>query len=462
MIRVSIRWRAAIAAALAILLAVICLGIAVDVAVGRHLRHSLDASLRGRAVTVAQLSASVPSLLTSPGALESPLGGTDASVEVLDREGRLVARSLGLGGRVLPAAASARRVIASGRPEFVDATQAGEKLRMYVAPLADLRGAAAGGAVVIAASTADLEETLRVLRTGLILSALAASILGAAAVALLLGRVFRPLARLAASAAEIERTADAGRRLPEAGVADEVGRLASTLNAMLGSLERSRDGERRFVADASHELRTPLTALRGNVAYLARYGSTPELVDDLQRDAERLARLADDLIAVSREEAAGPPADDVRVDEVARAVAADDPQVRVEAEPVHVRGDRAALERAVANLVQNARLHGPANGTIVVAVERSGEVVLVRVSDDGPGLGPADRERAFERFWRSGRDGTGSGLGLAIVRATAERHGGLAYAEERGSCFTIELPALRELSSSLATPEVDPAEEGSP
>ena len=92
----SIRGRAVVAAALAIVLAVVTLGIAVDLLVGRHLHRSLDRSLRRRAVAIAQLSASAPALLTSPGALESPIGGADASIEVLDRNGRLVARSLGL------------------------------------------------------------------------------------------------------------------------------------------------------------------------------------------------------------------------------------------------------------------------------------------------------------------------------------------------------------------------------
>src|SRR5207253_9473141 len=92
------------------------------------------------------------------------------------------------------------------------------------------------------------------------------------------------------------------RRLPQPPSTDEVGRLARILNAMLASLERARESERRFLADASHELRTPLTALRGNVAYVARHGATPEVVAELERDAERLARLADDLLVLSREE----------------------------------------------------------------------------------------------------------------------------------------------------------------
>jgi two-component system OmpR family sensor kinase len=285
-------------------------------------------------------------------------------------------------------------------------------------------------------------------------------VLGAAAVALLLGRALRPLRRLAASAAEIERTADPGHRLPETGVDDEVGRLATTLNAMLGSLERSREAQRRLIADASHELRTPLTALQGNVAYLARHGATPELVGDLQEGTDRLVRLTDDLIAVSREEAASPPAEEVALDDVVTSLAAGDDQVDVVAEPVRVRGDRAALARAVANLLQNARLHGPQGGTISVGVGRAGDRAVVTVCDEGPGVEPANGERAFERFWRGDHDRSGSGLGLAIVRATAERHGGRAFVD--GACFTIELPALRELSESAATPDVELSEEGSP
>lgn len=458
MSRLSIRARAVVAAGLSILLAVVLLGTGVDVLVGRHLRESLDTSLRKRAVAVAQLSATTPTLLTRPGALESPVGGADSSIEVLDRNGRLLARSLGLGGRRLPAAGLAAAVTRTGRPAYAYGTQPEGQIRMYAAPLAALPGSPSGGAVVVAASTSELEETIRALHVGVIVSALAATALGAAAVALLLGHAFRPLGRLASAAAEIERTGDPSARLPEPPVADEVGRLAETLNAMLVSLQRAREAELRFVADASHELRTPLTALRGNVDFLAQQGASDDLVADLQQDAERLSRLADDLIAISREDAAGRPRVRLPLDEVVVAAVADDPAVTLRAEAVWVLGDHGALERAVANLLRNAHVHGPANGAITVTVTADDGLARVTVADEGTGIPPGDEAYVFERFWRGNHDRPGTGLGLAIVRATAERHGGRAYAE--GSRLTMELPALRDISESRATPEAGLSEEG--
>jgi len=439
MSRLSLRWRSVAAAASAIVLAVVVVGVGVDVLVSRHLHGQLDRTLHARAVEVAQLAASAPKVLTTPGALDAPLGSTQLSIEVVDSRGRLVARSLALGGRVLPAQALVRRAIGRGRPGYANIESAGDDLRAYAAPIADVGGPASGGAVVVAGSTHDLQETLASLRWFLFAAGLAAAVLAGVAVAILMRRALTPLERLAGAAADVERTGDPSRRLPEPAQRDEVGRLAATLNAMLASLERARDAERRFLADASHELRTPLTALRGNVAYLARHGATPELVAELEADAERLAVLADDLLALSREESAGAPTEPVRLDELARAAAEENARAEVRAaEPVAVRGDRAALERALSNLVHNAELYGPAGGRIMLAAEAVDGVARLSVADQGPG--PEDAEQAFARFWRGEHGEPGSGLGLAIVRATAERHGGRAYVE--GSRFTIELPAL--------------------
>jgi signal transduction histidine kinase len=443
-----------------ILVAVAAAGIGVEVLASRDLHRSLDRSLRQRAVGISQLSASAPALLTSPGALDSAVGGTQLNVEVLDPRGRLVARSLALGGRVLPVDRLAATVIATGRPRYGYAVAGGERLRVYAAPLASFGGPAAGGAVVVAASQHDLGHTLASLRVFLVVAGLVAAALAAAAVFLLLRRALRPVAQLADAAADVERTGDPSRRLPLPATRDEVGRLAETLNAMLASLERSRNRERRFLADASHELRTPLTALRGNVAYLVKHGATTDVLDDLQHDAERLARLADDLLVLSREEAGNVPAEEVRLDELANEIARRDGRLDVHAsEPVAVRGDAAALGRALDNLVENARVHGPPEGRISVSAAREGDVARLSVADEGPGLRLEEQALAFQRFWRRSSERPGSGLGLAIVRATAERHGGRAYAE--GAQFTIELPALRNLSSARSTTNVE-SKKGSP
>ena len=111
----------------------------------------------------------------------------------------------------------------------------------------------------------------------------------------------------------------------------------------------------------------------------------------------------------------------------------------------------------LANLVENARLHG--SGTVTVEVASRDGLAVLTVTDEGRGLEPSEEERAFERFWRGSGGGPGSGLGLAIVRATAERHGGRAYAD--GARFTVELPTLRDVSESAATRHEDSTLKGS-
>jgi two-component system, OmpR family, sensor kinase len=439
----SLRIRVALAAGAAIALATVLLGITAVWLSEREDASSRDAALRAGATQVAQLSASAPALLTAPGALEGRVGGRRLLVEVVDRQGRIVARSASLGGGVLGTRAQISDVIASGRARYADAKLGGESVRLYRAPLASVgAGPAAGGAVLVATGTEDDRRAAHRLRVLVLVAAAAAALLAIAIALALTRRALRPLTDLSAAARAIGDTGDATRRLPPAGARDEVGALSETLNAMLASLERAREAERRFVADASHELRTPLTALRGNAAYIAQYGANAEVLADIESDAGRLARLLDDLLALAREDAAGPvPAEPVRLDQLALARAA--ARVTVDAPaPVAVRGDADALARALGNLIENALVHGPADGHVKVEVRQAGSRALVTVSDEGLGLHGDDAERAFERFWRASRPDRppGSGLGLAIVRATAERHGGGVRVD--GAAFTLDLPAL--------------------
>ena len=441
----SLRVRVGLAAALSILVALAVLGSSLVILLGRQLHDELDRALRSRATEVAQLVATTPALVTQPGALESPLGGQQLFVEVLDRHGRIVARSSALGAKVLRVPEAEKQALA-GRGARDSVMLGDTPLRVLAEPLPAGDGAASGGVVLVAASTHSIDDTLSEARRLLILSAIAGALVAGLVAAGLARRALRPLARLSDGAREIARTSDPTRRLPEPATGDELSELAGTLNTMLGALEQARERERRFVADASHELRTPLTALRGNAEHIARHGADPEALDDLAVGAARLSSLIEDLLVLAREDAAAAPsATRLELAEIARRVAADEPQVELEVVgDTSVEGDADALERALANLVENARIHGPQGGRIHVSVEAHDGVVDLGVRDEGPGLSSADAERAVQRFWRgeSASSRPGSGLGLAIVRATAERHRGSLVVD--GSRFTLRVPAASD------------------
>jgi two-component system OmpR family sensor kinase len=439
----TLRARVAAAAAAAIVLAVALLVIAVPKFLEGELQSTLDDTLVRRAADVAQLNATAPDQLMAPGALEGRLAGSTLFVQVVDKRGRIVARSSGLGGRVLESDDALDEALKGRRPSFADGSLGTDPLRVYAAPLGELSGGdAAGGAVIVAGSLAEIDRTLYHTRRLVAALALAAAALAALLATVLTRRALRPLTRLSSGARAIARSGDPAERLPETpGKRDEVGELAATLNAMLASLERSQEAEHRFVGDASHELRTPLTALRGNAAYIARHGADPAVLADIEAGAERLSELLDDLLALAREDAAAPASGEpVALSELATG----GDELIVEQE-VWASVERPALERAVENLVRNARKHGQGRVTLTVG-ERDGWA-FIRVEDEGPGLSPAEAQRAFERFWRgAGARGEGSGLGLAIVRAIAERHGGRVEVE--GAKFTL---FVKELSKSART-----------
>ena len=446
-----------LAAAGATLAALALFGVATVVVVRHELRGSLDTALRQRASQVAQLAVSAPAVLGAPGALESPVSGRQIVVEVIDAHGRILARSLTLGARLLPQDQLTQAAVASGATGFENVELDDRLFRLYAAPIA-LSGPAGGGAVLVASDTTDIARTTDHLGFLVVLIGAGVALLAGLLAAVLTRRGLLPLRRLADAAGEIERTADVSRRLPESGAADEIGQLTGVLNRMLASLEGARAGERRFLADASHELRTPVTTLLGNVEFAARHGADPEVLDELQRDARRLARLVDDLLVLERAGGAavsGGPVDlSAVVSEVVRGHAGPNGRVVLAAEDpcVTVRGDADELRRAAENLVENALVHGPAGGSVTVSVGLSSDSgrAQVTVRDEGPGPDPSDYDRLFERFWRGAGASArpGSGLGLSIVAAIAARHGGTVRVD--GSAFTLELPALEARDSHTA------------
>jgi signal transduction histidine kinase len=222
---------------------------------------------------------------------------------------------------------------------------------------------------------------------------------------------------------------------------DEVARLAESFNQAAARIERLVDAHRVLLANASHELRTPLTRIRLGLELIE---AQPERKMELAKDIAELDQLVDEILLMSRLDATDEL--DAREDIDLAALAAEEcaryDDCELEGKPVMVRGDPMLLRRMIRNLVENAELHGVP--PIEVTVERRDDRALLRVSDRGAVIPPDARERLFSSFYRvPGRCGAkGTGLGLALVRQIARRHGGDAtYEPERGSCFTVALPA---------------------
>jgi two-component system OmpR family sensor kinase len=443
----TLRARLIAVAAGSIFAAVALFGLITVLLVGHELRSSLDHALRQRAQEVAQLAVSAPAVLTDPGALESPASGRQIAVEVIDAQGRILARSLTLGARLLPRDRVALRARVDGRTGFEDTELDGHPFRLYAAPVAQAGGPAAGGAVLVASDTTDIANTIRSLGVAVALSGAGVWLLAALAAAVLTRRGLRPLRRLAAGAGEIERAPDPSRRLPEPAALDEVGQLTGVLNRMLASLEAARASERRFIADASHELRTPVTALLGNVEYAVRHGADPEVLKELRHDAGRLAALVDSLLVLERAGGTAPKLGPVELDQLVRAAVADHDRAggRVavgRVDRVRVLADAESITRALANLIENGFVHGPPDGPVTVSLVRQPGWARLSVRDEGSGPDPAAHERLFERFWRGGgaSERAGSGLGLSIVATIVEQHGGRVSVD--GADFIVRLPAL--------------------
>lgn len=278
----------------------------------------------------------------------------------------------------------------------------------------------------------------------------------------LAGRTLRPVEAIRVEAESIGGES-IHRRLPEPSGHDEIGRLARTMNAMLGRLEHSALRQRQFVSDASHELRSPVAAIRTDLEVALHEGDRadwPTVARAVLAEEGRLETLLADLLVLASDDETAAASRTTMVDmerlaaeEASRGrrvpVTLDSPASHgADPDAFVVEGVASRLDRALANLVDNAARH--ASSRVKVTVARHGDRVRTVVDDDGPGIPAIDRERIFERFTRldgsRSRDRGGAGLGLAVVRSVATRHGGYVWADvspEGGARFTLELPAAR-------------------
>jgi two-component system, OmpR family, sensor histidine kinase MtrB len=304
---------------------------------------------------------------------------------------------------------------------------------------------------------ADLASTLSLLRDLLLPAAAATTVAGALVGRWVSGRLLRPIARTARAASQVAG-GDLDVRL-DSGPDPDLAALAQAFNQMTAALQSRIERDARFASTVSHELRSPLTTLRASLAVLLsrrRELSEPaaRALDLLDAEVGRFNGLVQDLLEISRIDAgsADVTVEPVRIGELVRhAVATRGPGIPVEvAEPAAetvVMADKRRLERVLANLLDNAEVHG--GGARRVAVERGNGKVRIAVEDAGPGVPAGERARIFERFARGtsarGRRATeGSGLGLALVEEHLQLVGGRVWVEDRpggGARFVAELPA---------------------
>ena len=341
---------------------------------------------------------------------------------------------------------------AAGRVVVVEFDRGGPWLVVRHA-VTDPRGPTAVEAV---GSLEPLRERERALGGGLLLAGLVVIPVAALGGRALARRALRPLAGLVDDirALDPERL-DARLGAPGATV-EEVDVLTAAFNDLLARLEAVLESMRRFTADASHEIRNPLSVLRSGLEVALRRDRDPEeyrrLLRENLQEIERLHAVVEGLLALARQVPGRPyaisrqPVDlSALAESTARGfetVAAERGVVlELDVEPeVRVRGDANLLRLVAFNLIDNALKHGPAGMPVSVRVTGDGERARLVVTDRGPGVPPEERERLFERFYRSpegGASGTG-GLGLSVVRWVVELHGGTVRVVDGEGGFAIE------------------------
>ena len=437
----SFRARLALVAAAAVALAVLTASFVIYFVVRNQLQATVDDSLQ---TTAGQL-------LTSPlhdfehfATPAGELGGAKVYPQGVDANGKVYPTSPNAEVR-LPVS---NAVIAVARGErgafFSDVDVQDTHLRVLTFPYGR------GGAVQVARSLTEVDHSLGRIKNLLILIA-GGGIAIAAALGLAVSRAaLAPVRRLTAATENVTETGDLSDRIEVSG-RDELSRLAGSFNAMLGALEASSRAQRQLVADASHELRTPLTSLRTNIEVLASERTLPagereRLLTDVVDQLGEMTTLISELIDLARGEQQTEEPAEVRLDLVASEAVErarrNRPAVTfsTDFQASTVQGVHSTIERAVANLLDNAAKWSPPGAEVEVGV-RDGAVT---VRDHGPGIDEEDLPHVFDRFYRSrsARGRPGSGLGLAIVRQVAVAHGGEVVAERAdggGTRMTLRL-----------------------
>lgn len=438
----TLRARFALVAGGAVTCSVALLSIVMYFAERQDLLRRADADLQREA---ASLSSIVLDGRVNPRIDADQVRHYDLLAQVVAADGRIT--PLQGSATMLPVSDRVLDVITGRQDRFVsEAMLDGRDYRILTVP-------APAGALMVARSTDDVAEHLVTFAVSLCLVVIAG--LG---VAVLLGELvakaaLRSITRLSAAAEDIAAGRTLRSRLQITGQ-DELARLTSIINSMLDTLDQARRSQNQLVADASHELRTPLTSIRTNVEVME---DERRLTDDDRRrlradthsEVLGLITAVDDLLDLARDEKTNESVDEVALDlliaDVVESVRRRWPETTIEysARPKVVIGDRTQLQRAFANLVDNAAKWSPPGRPVEVSLTQD----AVNVRDHGPGIPGDELPHVFERFYRAttARGLPGAGLGLAIVMRVVDEHGWQVRAENHpdgGAVFRVELPAV--------------------
>ena len=455
--RLPLRLRVTLASAASTAIILASLSLFVYARLQAELVRALDLGLQARAEAIASgIGQGGISVADAPDA--GPASLAHVSAQILTPHGRVVTR----GGWATPRlSAEALRTIRG--PTFIQlpAARGWPSVPGFVLPANEGRRLF----VVVGSSLAGVHQTLAGLRLLLLVADPAALALAVLVAWFLTGAALRPVESMRREAAAIS-ISEPGRRLPVRLANDEVARLGETLNSLLDRLHGALSREQRLLNDASHELRTPLAIMKAELDLSLSRARAPEELEAALRSAseetDRLARLAEDLLVLSRAQGGQLPIHRIStsLDELlGRACGghqARGAHIQCRAPAARIMIDPMRVRQAVDNLLDNAIRHSRPAAQIRVDATVSGDIATVTVENSGSGFPDDILPRAFEPFVRGetrhdgpGADGArsahGAGLGLTIVRAVAEAHGGTAVAQNVAGgarvTMTMALPA---------------------
>jgi heavy metal sensor kinase len=446
----------------------------------RSHQNQFDAALYNHALDIAQNidvdafgELSVKSDILSDGGKIFPFSTGRAFIQILKPDGRIVARSGGLGASRLPLFLDDWKMINRQGVAFrtlgrrdLPVEFAGKRVsHRLVSYLVTDRFLASPRTYIlqVAVPMNFLEETvsslLRLLLIAVPLTLILATVLGL----YFARRALMPVTAIIAKAQGLN-PGNLSERIPVPPANDELKTLSLTLNELLGRLQRAFESQDRFVADASHELRTPLAILRGELDVLNLRQRSPEEIREFlgsaSQELDTLSGIVENLLLLARVDAGAGSLQltPVRLDELAlEVVSRIGKQARAKGVEIkvtlgegefEVKGDGGLLRSMMQNLVENATKFAPEGTTVGIQLRESGQSVAFEVSDQGPGIPEEALPHVFERFFRAEntkQSAPGAGLGLAIVHRIVAAHGGKIDVESapgKGTRFTVLLSKL--------------------